>query len=214
MVAKNRGSASEPGRKIDDLPERVAVIGTATVSGTTATVPFTVSSTPLTGGRVSKFVVTSNTGLTANATTSPVTFSGLTVGSSYSFKVKGGNDSGYSAESGFSNTVIPTMTVQYLVVAGGGAGSRDGRGAGGGGAGGYQETNLSNIALSTAYTVTVGGGASYGSNGSASQFANVNLAGGGKGGGGGNGTGNSYGGRGSAGGGGGGGEGGDIGYVS
>jgi hypothetical protein len=100
---------------------------------------------------------------------------------------------------------VPTASIQYLVIAGGGAGSgcsNQEHGQGGGGAGGYlnsynsetsggNNTSLpSNTVLtdgSTAYTVTVGaggssGGATVGSNGSNSQFDNIIAEGGGRGG--------------------------------
>ena len=84
------------------------------------------------------------------------------------------------------------LTVDYLVVAGGGAGGKWGPG-GGGGAGGLRtsygsasgggssvETSLS-LAASTNYTVTIGAGGTARSNGSDSTFATITSTGGGRG---------------------------------
>lgn len=81
-----------------------------------------------------------------------------------------------------------SVSVEYLVIAGGAAGgsSADGGGSGGGGAGGYRTATLS-IDLSTSYTVTVGGGGSAvtalaGGSGSNSVFGSITSTGGGGGG--------------------------------
>ena len=76
-------------------------------------------------------------------------------------------------------TVAPPLTVDYLVVAGGGSG---GAGYGpGGGAGGYREGNFS-LVTGQAYAVTVGSGgtSNYGS-GSDSVFFSITSTGGGGG---------------------------------
>ena len=87
-------------------------------------------------------------------------------------------------------TVQVPLTVEYLVVAGGGGGG-DGSGGGAGGAGGYR-TNYGGTAIAinsaTNYLVTVGGGgaggvgtSTNGSNGIASVFHTITSAGGGGG---------------------------------
>tara|TARA_R100000655_G_scaffold25777_5_gene52859 strand:+ start:510 stop:1514 length:1005 start_codon:yes stop_codon:yes gene_type:complete len=86
----------------------------------------------------------------------------------------------------------PSVTVDYLVVAGGGGGCDNSIG-GGGGAGGLRtsygstsgggasaESSLT-LALSTNYTVTVGAGGAYITNGSDSVFATITSTGGGHG---------------------------------
>ena len=89
-------------------------------------------------------------------------------------------------------TIAPPLTVDYLVVAGGGSGGGGSAGSGGaGGAGGYR-TNYGGTALAldplTNYTVTVGAGAatggisSSGNEGSSSVFSTITSAGGGRGG--------------------------------
>jgi hypothetical protein len=78
-------------------------IGTVTVSGTTATVPFT-------GGTgASYYTAFSNTGgFYGSATGSPITISGLTTGKSYTFTVKASNASGTSAASSPASNSIST----------------------------------------------------------------------------------------------------------
>ena len=94
--------------------------------------------------------------------------------------------------SGLTETV-PPLTVDYLVVAGGGAGGTGNGGSGGGGAGGlltnYGGTALT-LSVSTNYPVTVGAGGStagnvsniQGNDGSNSIFASIIADGGGGGG--------------------------------
>ena len=85
--------------------------------------------------------------------TSPITVDGLTANTSYYIKLKAVNDVGLSTESSaVSFTTLNTVTVSYLVVAGGGQGGSYGCGfwdGGGGGAGG----------LRGSFDVTGGGGA-------------------------------------------------------
>jgi membrane-associated protease RseP (regulator of RpoE activity) len=79
-------------------------------------------------------------------------------------------------------TLNPTLSVEYLVVAGGGGtlGATAFQGHGGGGAGGYQTSSLT-LNYGTSYTVTVGGGGAVDTNGSNSVFASVTSTGGGAG---------------------------------
>lgn len=113
-----------------------------------------------------------------------------------------------------SGTFIPTesLTADFLVVAGGGGSNADSPGGGGAGGlrstvtatggGGSLESALSLTAQ--AYTVTVGAGGAYASNGSNSVFSTITSVGGGRSGG--NATGTTY--EGATGGSGGGGSGG------
>jgi mucin-19 len=84
------------------------------------------------------------------------------------------------------------ISVDYLVIAGGGGGGA-GRG-GGGGAGGYRTSfgtsggnssaeSSASIVIGTSYTVTVGAGGASGTNGSDSIFTTITSTGGGRGGG-------------------------------
>jgi len=111
-----------------------------------------------------------------------------------------------SAGNGSSNPLGGPSTVDYLVIAGGGAGGDAGaRGAGGGGAGGFRESkdstlssphtasplaNTTGLTISaTTYPITVGGGGAssvtpnIGGNGSNSVFSTITSTGGGGGGG-------------------------------
>jgi hypothetical protein len=105
------GSVSPKTGKILNIPDQTVTIGTATDggTGTTVSVPFTAGSVA-TGGPVSYFTATSTPGsLTANGSTSPITVSGLTTGTAYTFKVKAGNATGFSSagDSAASNSVTP-----------------------------------------------------------------------------------------------------------
>ena len=105
------GSVSPKAGKILNIPDQTVTIGTATDggTGTTVSVPFTAGSVA-TGGPVNYFTATSTPGsLTANGGSSPITVSGLSSGTAYTFKVKAGNATGYSSagESAASNSVTP-----------------------------------------------------------------------------------------------------------
>lgn len=79
------------------------LIGTATVSGTTASVPFTA---PSGLGTITGYTVTSSPGnITSTGTTSPISVSGLTAGTSYTFTINATNLSGKSVESAASNSI-------------------------------------------------------------------------------------------------------------
>jgi hypothetical protein len=98
---------------------------------------------------------------------------------------------GSSRSFGFSKGRRVTPTIEYLVIAGGGAAHPDGEVGSGGGAGGYR-TNVTGqtsgrnsaaessfaVAAGVAYTVTVGAGGSA-SNGSNSVFSTITSLGGG-----------------------------------
>jgi hypothetical protein len=79
-------------------------LGTVTVSGTTATVPFTA---PSGTGTITGYTVTSSTGgFTGTGTASPITVTGLVEGTSYTFTITATNASGTSAVSSVSNSII------------------------------------------------------------------------------------------------------------
>lgn len=106
------GSVSPKTGKILDIPTNAPTIGTATdlVTGGNVTVAFTAGSTAV-GGPVYNFTATSTpSSITSIGTSSPITVSGLTVGTSYTFTVKANNPSGSSALSAASNAVTPAAT--------------------------------------------------------------------------------------------------------
>jgi len=90
-------------------------IGTATSTGqTTATVAFTAPASnggaAITGYTVAAYNYPSgtSTGITATGSTSPISVTGLTAGTSYTFKVKATNSVGDSAYSSASNQITTT----------------------------------------------------------------------------------------------------------
>ncbi len=132
--------------------------------------------------------------------TSPITISGLTSGTTYHIKLKAVTDVGDSEFSSATSIAVPALTVDYLVVAGGGAGGRgNSHGSGGGGAGGLRSTitatggggsleSVLTLTSSTNYAVVVGGGATgqtvnntSGAQGVNSTFATITSIGGGGG---------------------------------
>ena len=98
-------------------------------------------------------------------------------------------------KAGESGTVVPSYTLNYLVIAGGGGGKGNTNTAGGGGAGGYRaswnseasggggssETALT-VSAGTAYTITIGAGGANSYAGNDSVFGAITSAGGGHGG--------------------------------
>lgn len=173
-------------------------IGTATVGAGQASVTFTA-----TGTVAASYTVTSTPGsISATGSKSPIIVKGLTAGTAYTFKVKANNPFGSSSESAASNSVTPTVPVDFLVVGGGGGGSTGYSGAygGGGGGGGVRSSfgttggvsapeNPITLTTGTNYTVVVGGGGSrpssgdnnQGSDGGTSQFSTISATGGGAG---------------------------------
>jgi hypothetical protein len=115
------GSVSPKAGKIVNIPDQTVTIGTATDggTGTTASVAFTAGSVT-TGGPVNFYTATSTPGsLTANGSSSPITVSGLTTGTAYTFKVKAGNATGFSSagESAASNSVTPAVPSSFESIA-------------------------------------------------------------------------------------------------
>ena len=146
-------------------------IGTATTAsqGSDVTVTWTLGATG--GKNISAITITPYlNGTTAQAAQTAATtsstshaFTGLTVGSSYTFKVKVTNANGDSPESFATNSITVTnlLELTYVLVGGGGGGGGGegnpaGDGAGGGGAGGYKTGTLG-INAGT-YSIEVGAG--------------------------------------------------------
>jgi len=186
-------------------------IGTASTSNVTSdiAVTWTLGSnggSPLTAITVTPYLNGTTAQASQNAATissTSMTFTGLTAGSSYTFKVKTTNANGDSPETSATNSVtVPfTIALNYLVIAGGGAGGGgNSGGGGGGGAGGYRTSVGTSGANSSAesqltllsgtnYSVVIGsGGAGLpaqngedGNKGSNSTFSTITSAGGGGG---------------------------------
>ena len=173
----------------------------ATPGSTSVDISFTAGSSPVSAISNYEYAISTNSGSTYGSWTalspadssSPITVSGLSMGTSYAVKLRGVNEVGSGIESAsVSFTTLSSIAVEYLVIAGGGAGGYE-RG-GGGGAGGYR-TNMvgatsgggasaeaaMNISPGT-YTVTVGSGGAANSNaGTNSVFNGITSLGGGAG---------------------------------
>ena len=186
------GQVSPKRGKVVDIPANAPTIGTATANPNgSISVPFTAGSQTV-GGPVFNYTVVSTPGFfTATASTSPISVSGLTVGTSYTFKVKGNNPTGSGPESAASNAVtsaVQTQAIDYLIVAGGGGGGAGSQSfSGGGGAGGVRCTvgatggggsleSQVNLIYGTSYTVVVGGGAGFNGNGSDSYISGTGVS--------------------------------------
>ena len=83
------------------------------------------------GSSILDYTVTSSPGnITATGSGSPITITGLTNGTTYTFRVKARNDIGSSLDSGASNSVIPGVASNtFSVIATGGQTIYDGTGA-------------------------------------------------------------------------------------
>jgi len=148
-------------------------IGTATASNASAVVTFTAPAN-VGGGAITGYIaISSPGGFTGTGVSSPITVSGLTNGTAYTFTVIATNAYGTGPASAASNSVTPinvVSAIELLIVAGGGGGGYNGNGgrAGGGGAGGLlyygSETpktpNGTSVAVlpSVAYAITIGAG--------------------------------------------------------
>jgi len=171
-------------------------IGTASTSSVTSDVVVTWTLGVTGGKNLSAITITpylngttAQTAATAATTSSTShTFTGLTEGSAYTFKVKTTTTNGDSPETAATNSVtIPGfISVEYLVIAGGGAGGGSGGGSGhgsGGGAGGYRTTTSTVLKGSHAVTVGAGGAGttSAGTNATNSNFGTYTASRGGYG---------------------------------
>ena len=164
-------------------------IGTATVlSGTSVSVAFTAPAN-VGGSAITSYVVQSTPGgINATGASSPITVSGLTVDTAYTFRVTALNSYGPSPASAASNSVTPAVTGQtayttagtysYVVPAGvtsvsvvavggggGGGGTNDTNSRGGGGGGALAYVNNISVTPGETLTVTVGAGGLGGANG-------------------------------------------------
>ena len=110
----NTSGITKSGSAISDVPD-APTIGTATVSGTTASVPFTAAAT---GGAPTSYTATSSPGsLTGTGASSPLSVSGLTVNTAYTFTVTATNSTGTSAASSASNSATPVSPLGYESIA-------------------------------------------------------------------------------------------------
>lgn len=158
-------------------------IGAATqASATSVSVTFT-APTDIGGGAITSYVVVSSPGnIIASGSSSPVTVTGLTTGTAYSFRVFANNAFGNSPASASSNVITPAaigqeaftsagtytwvapagVTSVCVVCAGGGGQGRgsnvNNTGGAGGGGGGLGYKNNITVVPGNSYTVVVGAG--------------------------------------------------------
>lgn len=114
MASHNRTHASDRGKAVVDIPG-IPTIGTATAGPESATVAFTEN---VRGGAATTWTALSNPGsITGTGSSSPVTVTGLTAGTTYTFTVRGSNATGNGEYSAASNSVIPTVNSSYESIA-------------------------------------------------------------------------------------------------
>jgi hypothetical protein len=104
----NTSGITKSGAAISDVPD-APTIGAVTdvADGSSATVAFTAATT---GGAVTTYTATSTPGtITGTSATSPITVTGLSAGTAYTFKVKGANSTATGPESAASASVTPTL---------------------------------------------------------------------------------------------------------
>ena len=103
----NTSGITKSGAAISDVPDAPTIGAvTDTTAGGTVTVAYTAAAT---GGAVTTFTATSTPGsITGTGASSPITVTGLTDGTSYTFKVKGTNSTATGPESSASSSVTPT----------------------------------------------------------------------------------------------------------
>jgi hypothetical protein len=110
-MAINRTSPKKG--KVVDIPT-APTIGTATAGSESATVTYTAATV---GGPATTFTALSNPGSITGTGTSPITVSGLTAGTAYTFTVRGNNATGNGEYSSASNSVTPTVNTSFESIA-------------------------------------------------------------------------------------------------
>jgi hypothetical protein len=193
LTGKKYNDASAGTTKVADVPDA------PTIGAVTGSKPPVVAFTPSNrGGTANSFTVTSTPGsVTATGSSSPITMNGLTVGTTYTFKVKGKNNiDRFGEESGASSSVEVTgyalaqtynSSATYTVPAGvtkigvvtisggqGGSGGGQAGQSGSGGTGGRSGSAVSffdyDVSSGQNYTVTVA------ASGGTSSFGNLTSA--------------------------------------
>ena len=102
----NTSGITKSGAAISDVPDAPTIGAvTDTANGGTVTVAYTAATT---GGAVTTFTATSTPGSLTGTGASPITVTGLTDGTAYTFKVKGANSTATGPESAASSSVTPT----------------------------------------------------------------------------------------------------------
>jgi hypothetical protein len=111
-MATNRTSPKKG--KVVDIPT-APTIGTATAGAESATVEYTAATK---GGPATTFTALSNPGsFTGTGSSSPITVSGLTAGTAYTFTVRGSNATGSGEYSSASNSITPEEGTAFASLA-------------------------------------------------------------------------------------------------
>ena len=161
------------GQGLWPTPPGAPTIGTATaVSATSATVAFTAPACAGVPATITGYTATSTPGcITGTGASSPITVSGLTSGTAYTFKVKAQNATGFGACSAASNSVTPVAvtgqqayttsgTFSWVAPAGVTSVSVVAVGPGYWGGGGLGYRNNHSVTPGSSYSVVVGAGGS------------------------------------------------------
>jgi hypothetical protein len=100
--------------KVVDIPS-APTVGTATAGSLSATVAVTAATR---GGPATTFTALSSPGsVTGTGSSSPITVSGLTAGTTYTFTVRGNNATGSGEYSSASNSVVPADIGNFKSIA-------------------------------------------------------------------------------------------------
>lgn len=113
-VGQSTASAASNSITATTVPQ-APTIGTATAGNASATVTYTANAT---GGKtVTTYTATSSPGSLTGTGSSPITVSGLTNGTAYTFTVTATNANGTSSASAASNSVTPAVPTSYESIA-------------------------------------------------------------------------------------------------
>ena len=170
LVAINAGVWTK-GLTVPNMP----TIGSAIAANNSSAVSFTAPS-DIGGSPITSYVAKSNLGATITGATSPITFTGLTNGTAYTFTVAALNAQGTGFFSSTSNLITPNSAIDviYTVVgAGGGASQRSYESHGGGG--GQVINGTTGMYPDIIYNITVGSGGAGGNSTNAGTGGSSSL---------------------------------------
>lgn len=136
-----------------NAPTNVTAVG----GNTQVTVSFTAPAN-VGGGAITSYTVVSSGGQYATGTSSPITVTGLTNGTSYTFTVYATNTYGPGQRSAASNSVTPNVAITATLYAWGGGGAGGYAAGSGAGGGGGAATGTINLASFTSGVIVIGGG--------------------------------------------------------
>ena len=151
-----------PGLQYSGVPAWSTAAGSLGSIAASTAASFTASATSNSAVTYSLYSGTLPSGLSLNSSTGAITGTAPSVGSTttYNFTIRATDSENQDTDRNFSLTITAAMVVEYLVVAGGGAGAGDEwAGAGGGGAGGLLASTAPGVVSGVVFTCTVGAGA-------------------------------------------------------